>query len=40
MTLLGIIVGYALCIVLPCPFISSWVLRGWNDLGTWLRSKL
>ena len=32
--------GYAICICLPCPFISRAVLRQWNNLGDWIKAKL
>jgi hypothetical protein len=35
-TVLAVAAGYVLCIIVPCPGLSRWVLEKWAALGRWI----
>jgi len=31
--------GYAICVVFPCPWLSGWVYRTWQRNLPWVRAQ-
>lgn len=36
MDLISMLIGYAICVIFPVPFLSRWILDGW----TWIKNKV
>lgn len=37
--LLGVMAGYVLCVLVPLPGVSRFVLDSWAALGAWIKAK-